>query len=108
MIRTKLYTIVMVASVLAVGGVTSPIAYADDSATSFSVKRGAISIPDEHRSFFKEFSQLAAKYPAVVIQSRIMENMCEAASPQCFYVASWTACCCDVGGQTTCDAWPPQ
>lgn len=80
---------------------------AADSENTFTARSGRITIPADQRSFLMELSVLAKKYPGVVERSSMFEDMCEI-NPKCFYVASWTACCCDAGGATTCEAWPPQ
>ncbi|MBL8565699.1 MAG: hypothetical protein JNM89_08285 [Hyphomicrobiaceae bacterium] len=81
----------------------SPPASADDR--QFTARSGTINIPAENRSFVHELSAVAKKYPELARRSRLLENMCEV-NPACFYVESWTACCCVDGGATTCEAFP--
>jgi hypothetical protein len=99
----RLFPIVIVA--LAIGWPAFNVAKSQDK--PLSVKRGKIDMSEERRSFAKDVLMLAKKYPSVVAQSRIFENMCEAGSG-CFYVQSWTACCCPTAGDTVCEVWPPQ
>lgn len=98
----KLTSVVVLA--MALGLSNFEVATADDK--PLSVKRGKIDIPEDRRSFAKEFSAIAKKYPTVVKQTRVFEDMCEA-NPSCFYVQTWTACCCQTAGDTVCEAWPP-
>ena len=81
----------------------SPPASADDK--QFTARSGTINIPAENRSFVNELSAVAKKYPELAKRSRLFENMCEV-NPACFYVESWTACCCVEGSSTTCEAFP--
>ncbi len=71
----------------------------------FTARSGAINIPAENRSFVNDLSAIAKKYPDLARRSGLFEKMCEV-NPACFYVESWTACCCVDGGSTTCEAWP--
>lgn len=100
----RLLPIVMVA--LAIGWPAFNVAQGQDN--PLSVKRGKIDLTEEQRSFAKELSILAKKYPSVVKQARIFENMCGGDSGRCIYVPSWTACCCPSGGALNCEAWPPE
>src|SRR5262245_16289294 len=99
----RLFPIVILA--LAIGWPTFNVAEGQDK--QLYVKRGKIDMPEERRSFAKELSVLAKKYPSVVKEARIMENICGLGS-NCIYVPSWTACCCPSGGALNCEAWPPQ
>jgi hypothetical protein len=98
----RLFPIVILA--LAIGWPAFNVAKGEDKA--LSVKRGKIDIAEEWRSFAKDVSILAKKYPSVVGPARIFENMCAAGSG-CFYVPSWTACCCPNTVGLVCEAWPP-
>ena len=102
---SRVNTIIVATFILMAFGPTG--ATADDAERKFSAKSGRISIPDDQRNFLKELSLLAKKYPGVAERGGLFEKMCEV-RPACFYVASWTACCCDEGGSTTCEAWPIQ
>jgi hypothetical protein len=99
----RLFPIVLLA--LAIGWPAFNSANGQDK--QLSVKRGKIDMAQERRSFAKDVSILAKKYPSIVKQTRIFEDMCEA-SGSCTYVQSWTACCCPSGGDMICEAWPPQ
>jgi hypothetical protein len=99
----RLFSMVMLA--LAIGWPAFNVAKGQDK--QFSVKRGKIDMAEERRSFAKDVSILAKKYPSVVGQARIFENMCEAGG-SCTYVQSWTACCCPSGGDMVCEVWPPK
>lgn len=105
MLRKLLRLFPIVILTLGVGWPAFNVANGQDK--PLSVKRGKIDIGEERRSFAKDVSILAKKYPSVVGPARIFENMCESGSG-CFYVQSWTACCCPSGGDTVCEAWPPQ
>jgi hypothetical protein len=99
----RLFPIVILA--LAIGWPAFNVAKGQDK--QLSVKRGKTDMAEERRSFAKEVSILAKKYPSVVKQARIFENMCEAGG-SCIYVQSWTACCCPSAGDLVCEAWPPK
>lgn len=93
---------------LIIGTVVLYPADAAGAGKEFSAKSGSITVPDETRKFLQEFSELAKKYSALVERSSIGERLCEM-NPKCFYVQSWTACCCEIGTETTCEApWPPK
>ena len=99
----RLFPIVILA--LAIGWPAFNVAKGQEN--PLSVKRGKIDMSEEQRSFAKELSILAKKYPSVVGAARIGESTCGLGSG-CFYVPSWTQCCCPSAGDLVCEVWPPK